>query len=107
MTKKKVLHAWIINGRNSLLKSDDFYLSFNPGNFVASVFDSDGSGSETALCKDGNYFILNGDHRAAYEKVFDQGFSACFAYFMKHQDQVSSWSDDPSEAGIGYIEAAS
>lgn len=50
--------------------------------------------SETALVRRGTniwglneYFILPGDHRAAYEAVINQGFDACFAYYERHKEK--------------------
>jgi hypothetical protein len=48
---------------------------------------------ETALIKDGNYYILNGDWRKEYEPLIPQGFEACKALFDENQHARSSWSN--------------
>ncbi|MEV0360115.1 hypothetical protein AB0H71_29055 [Nocardia sp. NPDC050697] len=92
--------AWIRYHRNVQLELDDFYVSYNSGEIAPFIpaFAADNGGAETALCKDGKYFILNGDHREQYENLVDEGFGACYAYFMRHQDERSSWSSDPEGA---------
>jgi hypothetical protein len=48
---------------------------------------------ETAICKDDNYYILNGDHRDEYEKLVPKGFEVCKAYFDSKPELRSSWSN--------------
>lgn len=36
----------------------------------------------TGLLGHNEYFPLPGDHREAYEKVIDQGFAACYDYYL-------------------------
>lgn len=38
--------------------------------------------------------ILNGDHRKEYEQLVDQGYEACYNYFLAHPEQKSSWSEE-------------
>ncbi len=77
---------------NYVLEGDGFYISYNPDFSGFSHWVSDDGSDETALCKDGKYFILNGDFRDRYEEIIDQGFEACFDFYTK-QNNVSSWSD--------------
>jgi hypothetical protein len=93
--------AWKMNGLNSLLYSNDesFYISYNISTArLGHFFAGDGTGEETALCRDGEYFILNGDHRAKYESLIGGGWEACMGYFKQHPDEVSSWSNKVDEA---------
>lgn len=73
---------------------DDFFVSYNPDTAVMGIgmFDGDGA-DETALCKGGKFFILNGDFRDDYDRLGPQGFDACLAFFKDHSEQKSSWSD--------------
>ena len=81
-----------LGGTNCVLSCDEFYISFNPdlnATIFGSIFESDNGGCETALCKDDNFYILNGDYRIQYEKLFTQGFNACKRFY----DQQSAYSD--------------
>lgn len=91
---------WIETGRlgstNYVLEADGFYISYNPNlnaSIFGGVFGSDDGGPETALCKDGEFFILNGDFRAAYERLAPQGYAACKAFYDQQSAHAdSSWS---------------
>lgn len=90
---------------NEVINSPDgrFYISYLPGNTsrLGSAFGSDGPEGETALVdREGHlnqfgfsYFILNGDHREQYRALIDQGFDACYRYFINNQHLKSSWSN--------------
>jgi hypothetical protein len=67
--------------QNFVLSFEDFYISYNP--MV--------SGHETAICKNGKYYILHGDHRGKYENM--RTFEECFKYFHKNEKARSGWSD--------------
>lgn len=87
--------AWVYMGPNYMLQGDGFYISYNPGEYGGMpFFDADNSSDETAICKDGRYFILNGDFRREYEKVVDKGIDACMKIFKKNRALKSSWSND-------------
>lgn len=81
---------------NLTLTFEGFYISFAPDPILA-----DDAAGETALCVTGagpfttNFYILKGDHRAAYEQAGPNGLLACFDYFRAHRDEMSSWSEDP------------
>jgi len=78
---------------NETIENDEFYISFNQhpcGNIP--IFQSDGLSCETALCKDGAYFILNGDFRKEYLDLFEKGFDECKKFFDSKQELKSSWS---------------
>ena len=81
---------------NVILSGEGFHISFNPSpcNGIPG-FSSDGGSSETALCYNNRFDILNGDFRKEYEEVFDQGLEACKEVYAKHKDDYdSSWTTD-------------
>jgi hypothetical protein len=85
----EIMHASFV------LHGDGFAISYNPScragdaNFYHGFDDK-----ETAIVKDDEYFILNGDHRKEYEALISKGFEACKKYYDSHQDQRSMWSSD-------------
>ena len=91
----KTSKAWTImpGGRNNCLYGEGFYISYNPGNFDIAMFASD-AGAETAICKEGKFYILNGDFRDEYEELIEKGFDACISFFLSNLDKVSSWSNE-------------
>lgn len=73
--------------KNCVLNVPGFYVSYNPGPMAA-----DDGQAETALVKDSDYYILNGDFRAEYEALVPQGFDACLAFFREKEfEHGSSW----------------
>lgn len=84
---------------NSILKGDDFYISFNadlkatlgPG---MALFDSDNSQAETALVINGQFLILNGDWREQYALAASQGKDAVLKVYKDNLSSRSSWSED-------------
>jgi|TARA_Y100000310_G_scaffold20001_2_gene19515 hypothetical protein len=98
MSKKTwKFNSGLFGGGNHLLygEGEEFAISYNsnPGSGL-SLFDGDGGSDETALCKGGKYYILNGDYRDEYEAIIDQGFDACFQFYQDHLDKRSYWSTD-------------
>jgi len=83
---------------NQILLGDGFYVSYNghaQEGVLYGLFAGDRN-EETALVKDGKYFILNGDWRKHYERLFPDGWDTCFSFFKKRNKRyVSSWSDKP------------
>jgi len=80
---------------NSILQGDGFHISYNADTSIAvgAAFAADsGAGDETAICKDRDYKILNGDFRKEYEKLVDKGYDACVKFFEKQKDAQSTWS---------------
>ena len=70
----------------------DFYVSYN-------TVDSCIYGSVTTALVVGQmekFYILNGDHREDYSLLSDEGFDACFAYFLSKNDQWNNYSDIPA-----------
>ena len=82
---------------NKILEVDDFYISFNSfiDSYASTIegFQSDDNSSETARCRNREYYILNGDYRAEYENLAPQGYAACYAFYKDNIDNNSSWSD--------------
>jgi hypothetical protein len=81
---------------NQVLDGDGFYISFVAcTRSVIGMFDGDDGGAETALVKNGKFYILNGDWREQYEGAVNDGFDACFAIYTTHKDtNKSSWSNE-------------
>ena len=67
------------------LECEEFHISYN-GRPEISVDHVE----ETALCKDGSYYILNGDFRKEYDDLFDQGFEACKAFYDSKKAEFNS-----------------
>lgn len=83
-----------IADENHVLKKENFYISYNPKPCATLPgFASDGGGDETAIVKDGKFYILNGDFRKEYEELVDQGFDACYNFFKSKPELKSSWSN--------------
>lgn len=90
-------------GTNYVLDCGEFYLSYNP-NTSGGPFEAIGDvllgakgkcAAETALVKDGNFYILNGDHREAYSALIDGGYEECKRYYDQHKVKYQSrWSSD-------------
>jgi len=80
---------------NEILDCGEFYISVsNTANLLGGR--GDGDGIETALItldEPRRFYILNGDHSLAYEKLVGEGFAACKAYFDAHPELKSSWSN--------------
>lgn len=89
--------SWKNNGRNDILEGDNFRISYLPGGGLdfldlPSWNCDDNVNGETAILKDGRYYILNGNHKAEYEKLFPS-FEDCYKYFEEHSEVRSSWSN--------------
>lgn len=84
---------------------DEFAISYNP-DASQGLFDKlchalgmDRGGEETALVihhkhKDKEFFILQGDWRAAYLPLIPLGLQACRAFYEQNKANRSMWSDD-------------
>lgn len=75
---------------NTITQGDGFYVSHNN-------VDGDIYGSETTALVIGQmerFYILNGDHRAAYRDLIPGGLDACLAYFRNHIGSANHRSDD-------------
>ena len=80
---------------NYILEMEDFHISYNPCPWGGiSLFASDTGGAETVLCRDREYYILNGDFRSEYAELAPLGFTACFKFYKQHREMHdSSWSN--------------
>lgn len=85
---------WIHSNINSVLSTEDsdFYISYNESPIAG--------GKGTALVrksgKPPKFLILMGDHREAYTHLFDQGYDACFQYFVDNIELIEPmWSEVP------------
>lgn len=82
---------------NSILEGDGFFISFLPANNglnqLMPGFASDDGSDETAIIKDGNYYILNGDFREQYLMLVPHGFEKCLAFYNENINKQSSWAD--------------
>ena len=108
---------WKDHGVNEVLEGKGFYISFRLGSVAPSeladaigkivqILGGEGSNykDETALVCElfpnmvNPYFILNGDFRKDYEGIIDQGWDACYAFWLSQQeDCISEWSHEPLE----------
>lgn len=93
--------AWVNgdNGLNWMLKMDGWHISYNRDTSNLGGFMVGDQEQETAICVDGNYYILNGDFRQEYESLSEKGLDACITFFLTHPELKSSWSDTPKVAG--------
>lgn len=102
---------FVPQGDNEVLRGDGFYISFNQntsatksglgdlfnkmGGLLANMIDytieTDGR-AETALVKEGVFYILNGDFRIAYKKIAPKGYTACLRFFISKKENWSHWS---------------
>lgn len=74
---------------NTVLGGEGFHVSHNDRDI--SIY-----GSETTALVKGQgsrFYILNGDHRKAYDELIGQGFDACLQYFKEHQALRNKRSD--------------
>jgi hypothetical protein len=78
--------------RNEVLDGDGFYISY-ANTAAMGGWSGDGDGIETALVKNGNFKILNGDFRKQYEKLAPEGFDACLRFYEQQSAHAdSTWS---------------
>jgi hypothetical protein len=72
---------WVYGDPNS-----DFYISFRPKSkyFLR---------SETAIVtRDSEYYILDGDFRKDYQKLYASGLDLCLHFYENNKDKQSVWS---------------
>ena len=89
--KKGMLNEYLDN------EDEDFFVSFNGHKNVVpgiDAFDAETPFGETALIKDDNYYILNGDFRKEYEEIIDKGFQKCLELYYANLEKRSFWSSD-------------
>ena len=107
---------------NWVLEGDGFFVSYQPhltpvdelSKAVAVIAESitgephPNNIAETALVGDRKqiginpYFILNGDFRKEYEGLVEQGWDACYQFWLSQwEDSGSPWSHGPLEVTSG------
>jgi hypothetical protein len=90
-------------GGNFILRPDrteEFCISFQPDGNASGIsfffFASETDEGETAICdyrksyNEAKYYILNGDHREAYEALINKGFNSCLDYYCQNKDLFGS-----------------
>jgi len=93
-----------VSSTNFVLKGKGFAISYNPkpnstpmiasmDSFLGSMLGGGVGSEETALIKNGKYYILDGDFRKEYAKVFLNGYTECKKIFTKNKECVSLFSD--------------
>lgn len=110
---QKKTNKWIDNNDNYVLKGRGFYISYNPdtnvagkglgmllnmlGNAFEETLEDDGR-AETALVvtegRNKGFYILNGDFRKQYEKIYSKGFKECHKFYLSKVKHRSNWSTD-------------
>lgn len=102
---------WNRVGNIHYLHGDDFFISYNPDTSLLGVDELTGVNyasdepQETALCNWAATLILNGDWRLGYEKYVDQGYDACYQFYLEHKaEHQSKWSSDYGNEPEGTIE---
>lgn len=76
---------------NDVIDGDGFYVSYN--DVDAAIY-----GSDTTALVIGQmqaFYILDGNHMAAYAPLIEQGLEACLGYFASRPELVNAKSDAP------------
>lgn len=79
---------------NSTTSEIGYYISYNS-------YDISAYGCvTTALVPDDRsyFFILNGDHRRAYNELKEYGYNACLEYFISQYRDINKLSDIPGHS---------
>ena len=98
------MSKWKKLNNNFLLQFDGFYISYNPdtteghrftdlGNTLLAIGGSKEKlkdGEETALIKENEFYILNGDFRNEYEHISEKGFMECYLFFKSKEEKFGS-----------------
>lgn len=81
---------------NDTLDGDGFHVSYNR-------YDRSTYGSDTTALVIGqsHFYILNGNHVAAYAPLIQEGLSACIHYFEANIDQINMYSERDPEVPAG------
>lgn len=79
---------------NTIQNGDGFYVSYN--DVDAAIYGSDTTALVVSQMQ--YFYILNGDHRANYKRLIDQGLDACLDYYRENHEQISRFSDKLPEA---------
>lgn len=80
---------------NSVIRGKGFFVSYNPNTASSGKVWQGSSLTETALCKPGKYYVLDGDFRKQYEELIDKGWKACKKFYDDNKELYDSkWSSD-------------
>ena len=74
---------------NETTEADGFYISYN--NHDVAIYGSDTTALVVGQME--KFYILNGDHRAAYSALIEKGFDACLDYFAGNLSAMNEFSD--------------
>ena len=87
-------NAWKRKQGRKYLQLQGFAISYSETPMI-------GDGSETALCNEGaggdapHFLILMGDWCGEYDRIVDQGYEACKAFYESKKGEFrSKWSED-------------
>jgi hypothetical protein len=86
MLETDMLHA---TPPNHVIDAGGFYVSYNACD--AGIYGSDTTA--LVLGQMEKFFILNGDHRAVYRGLMNDGLDACMGYFRANVAKVNRYSD--------------
>lgn len=96
-----ISNRWYEVGDTQRLVGDGFFISYNPDTSQIGVDEATGidmagdEPRETALCREIACLILNGDWRQQYEDRVDEGWDACYQFYLaKKAIYGSTWSSD-------------
>jgi len=81
----------------------EFYISYN--NYDIATYGCDTTALVVGQME--HFFILNGDHREAFNKIVEHTtgtckLKACIQYFLEHAEQVSKYSELPNKLFGGF-----
>jgi hypothetical protein len=77
-----------------VMKGNGFAISYNASCRKGNKFFHSLTDKETSIVYKNQYYILNGDHRAEYEKRIAKGYAHCKMYYFAHWNERSMWSSD-------------
>lgn len=83
---------------NQVFNGEGFFVSFNDHDTSPSLY-----GDVTTSLVFGQmqaFYILNGDHRAGYAGLLNQGFKACLEYFNANIASINKRSERPSSVEV-------
>lgn len=88
-------HRAIINGipvtiPNMVIQGNGFYVSYNSHD--TTIYGCDTTALVTEI-PNLHFYILNGDHREAYQELIPKGISNCIDYFKEHIEHTSKYSE--------------
>lgn len=92
----------LLSTPNTVTQGDGFYVSFN--NVDGDIYGGDTTALVTGQME--HFYILNGDHRAAYKTLIAEGLDACLTYFAANQDKLNHRSEKLTDDRIATLELA-